>query len=230
MDATPSLNTSGLRADLEEMDLAVAVIVCPCIAVLWHEAAHAAFALATSRSPVLFQVGLGPGIGFTIGRVTVRIGPLPLGGFCIYDGDTGRADRALVAAAGPVSSAFLAALAWNLRHSVYAASPSGAFLLGQLAIVSAGMALITAVPMRYPARLARGGESDGLVVLSAVFPASRLVLIKVPDVEHKPERPIRAPFAIVLAAVIVVGFMASFWLGAVVLTFFGFIYAAERHG
>jgi hypothetical protein len=212
------------------MEIVAMVLVCPFVAILWHEAAHAIFALAVSRERVHFQVGFGPARGFTIGRLTVRIGPILTGGFCAYDDVPRRGDRALVAAAGPVSSVLLAALAWNLRQAGHPTDPSLALLLGQLAVASAGMALITAIPIRYPARLARGGESDGLVVLRALFPASRFVLLTVPEVDKKPQRPLRAPFAIVLAAVMVLAFFANIWLGLVTLAFFGFVYMGERHG
>src|SRR4051794_23784808 len=125
------------------------IIIVPTLTILWHEAAHAAFALAVTRAPVVLQVGFGPVLTARFGRLTLRLAPILLGGYCAYEGWLRRGDRAVVAAAGPISSAFLAALAWNLRYT--APSPFVARCLGDIAIVSAGMALITAIPIRYPA-------------------------------------------------------------------------------
>jgi hypothetical protein len=202
-----------------------ALLIAPTVAILWHEAAHAAFALAVTRGPVVLQVGFGPAAIVRAGRLTLRLGPILLGGYCAYQGWLRRGDRALVAAAGPISSAFLAALAWNLRHT--APPPLIARCLGDIAVVSAGMALITAIPMRYPGGLARGGGSDGLTVLKAVFPATRVALAG-PRIERRPRRPLRAPFAAVLGAATVLAFMANVWLGVWLLVLFGFAYAGER--
>ena len=70
-------------------------------------------------------------------------------------------------------------------------------------------------------------ESDGLVVLRALRPASRLV-IPTPAAQRRPSRPLRAPFAIVLALVIPVAFLANVWTGFFTLGLFGLAYVGER--
>jgi hypothetical protein len=82
--------------------------------------------------------------------------------------------------------------------------------------------------VRYPsAAFAGGGESDGLVVLRAIFPASPLA-IPVPATERRPARPLRWPFMVVLAIVTPVAFMSSFWVGLWLVLLFGFAYLGER--
>jgi hypothetical protein len=194
------------------------------IAVLWHEAAHALFALATSRGCVVLQVGVGPSRGFRVGRLELRVAPVPLGGFCSHDGGERPGDRALIAAAGPVSSALLAALAYSLRDDLWQVSHALVNISDQVVISSAFAAVLTAVPIAYPG----GSDSDGLAVLRALWPASWLV-IKAPRGESRAERPLRAPFAILLALAAVGAFMASFWLGAFLVGMFGLLYLSERH-
>jgi membrane-associated protease RseP (regulator of RpoE activity) len=85
------------------------------IAMLAHELAHAAFALAVTRGEVLVNVGVGPGAVVRIGRLALRICAVPLvGGYCRHDAAERRGDTALIAAAGPVASLFLAAAAWSM--------------------------------------------------------------------------------------------------------------------
>jgi membrane-associated protease RseP (regulator of RpoE activity) len=196
------------------------LLIAIAVPILWHEAAHAAFALAVTREPVILQVGFGPALGTQIGRLRLRLAPFLLGGYCSYGGSLRPGDRALVAAAGPVSSVFLAALAWSLRDQ-FPLSFAG-LCLGQVAIMSAGMALLTAFPARLPI-----GETDGLAVLRALFPTSRLVLSS-QRIVRRPGRPLRAPFAAVLALVAVLAFVASPWLGLLLMTIFGLAYLGER--
>jgi membrane-associated protease RseP (regulator of RpoE activity) len=206
------------------MDALIFVVLGPAITILWHELAHALFALALTPRQVTLTVGFGPSAGVRIGRLDLRFGPLLFGGYCAYAGADRRGDRALVAAAGPVSSVFLAALAWNLRDSLGAASHhSLASLAGQVAVMSAMGAVLTALPLRYP----WGAESDGLAVLRALFPASRL-FIPTPAIEKRPSRPLRAPFAIVLALVIPLAFLANVFTGFITLGLFALVYAGER--
>lgn len=191
------------------------------IVILWHEFAHALFALAVTRSPVTVIVGFGPSAMLPLGRVRLRVGPLPLGGVCIYDGSISRGDHAIVAAAGPIASAFLAALAWNLRAESQ--------LLGDVAVMSAFGAVLTALPIRYPRSFFPGGsDSDGLTVLRALFPAAGKLAIPAPQIESRPQRPLRAPFAIVLGLVGVLAFAVNFWLGLWGVALFGFAYLGER--
>jgi hypothetical protein len=206
------------------MDTLLLLLLAPAIAILWHEAAHALFALALTRHEVKLVVGFGPSTGVRLGRLELRLGPLLLGGYCAYAGANRPGDRALIAAAGPVSSAFLAALAWNLRHQLATASHhSIARVCGQVAVCSAVGAVLTALPVRCPG----GSESDGLAVTRALFPATR-VAIPTPAIEKRPARPLRAPFAIVLALVIPLAFLANVWTGLFALGLFAFVYAGER--
>lgn len=201
------------------MQILLYLLLVPVVAIVWHEAAHAAIALAFTRAPVTLQVGFGPSVATQLGRLRLQLAPILLGGYCSTSAWLRRGDSALVAAAGPISSAFLAAVAWRLRHY-------GTFV-GEVAVASAGMALLTAVPMRYPAVLAGGGDSDGLTVLRALFPASRMV-VAAPTVERRPTHPLRVPFLVVLAVVLPVAFLANFWLGLFTLALFGSAYLGER--
>jgi membrane-associated protease RseP (regulator of RpoE activity) len=206
------------------MDTFLFLLLTPAITILWHEFAHALFALALSRHEVRLVVGFGPSVGLRLGRLQLRFGPLLFGGYCAYAGGDRRGDRALIAAAGPVSSVFLAALAWNVQQPLAAAGHhSIARFCGQLAIVSALGAVLTALPVRYPP----GNESDGLAVVRALFPATRLA-IPTPSVERRPARPLRGPFAIVLALVVPLAFLANVWTGIFTLGLFAFAYAGER--
>jgi hypothetical protein len=206
----------------------LAMLIGAAIATLWHEAGHAALALVLTRARVRLVVGLGPTVHLPLGRLSLGLAPLPFGGYCEHE-DTGRrGDRALIAAAGPVASTFLAALAWYLSRGPAAASSALVLLFSWVAVSSAFCALLTALPLRYPPGLGPGmGDSDGLTVLRALFPASPLVL-KAPRAERRPERPLRLPFLIVLVALIFLAFALDFWLGAVVTVLFGSAYRGER--
>ena len=151
--------------------------------------------------------------------------PILLGGVCTHDGGASPGDRAVIAAAGPISSAFLAALAASLRHDLWQLQPALGEIAGQVMIASAFSALLTAIPMRYPG--AGAGDSDGLAVLRALRPTSRLVL-GAPAPVQRPQRPLRAPFAIALAICAVLGFAVSFWMGAALTAFFAFAWLGER--
>lgn len=193
------------------------------VAIVFHEAGHAAFALAVSRGPVTLQAGFGPTAGVHIGRLELRVGPVLLGGVCTHDGGERRGDRVLIAAAGPVASIFLTALAWSLRDELWALLHPLGPLADQVSIASGFMALFTLVPMRYPGY----GESDGLAILRALFPTSPVAL-RPPAPTSRPERPLRVPFAIVLGLCTVLAFMTSFWLGFALLALFGFAWLGER--
>jgi hypothetical protein len=202
----------------------------PAVAVLWHEAAHAAFALALTRGTVTLVVGLGPSVPLRLGRLTLRIAPLPLGGLCRYDSTERPGDRALIAAAGPVASVFLAALAWSLAPR-FTPVTSLVWLAQSVAVTSGIGAVLTMLPLRYsPAAFPGGGESDGLVVLRALFPASMLAINAPtgPRFTRRPARPLRWPFMLVLAVVTPVAFMVSVWVGLWMALLFGFAYLDER--
>jgi hypothetical protein len=196
-------------------------VAAPAVSILWHETAHAFMALALTAGTVSLTVGFGPSVSTRLGRLWIGIAPLPLGGICTYDGTMRRGDRALIAAAGPVSSAFLAALAWNLQAR--APHTLGSSFMPMLAVTSLLGALFTAVPIRYGPRV----ESDGLSVLRAFFPfigESR----GVPRAERRPQRPLRLPFMLVLLAVTPIAFMASFWVSLQLVGLFGVAYWLER--
>jgi hypothetical protein len=193
-------------------------------AIMWHEAAHAAFALATSRGRVVLQVGFGPAARVSIGRLELRFAPILFGGFCTHDGGERRGDNALIAAAGPIASAFLAALALSTYQELRSVHPALAALAREVVIPSSFAAIFTALPIRYPG----GHDSDGLAVLRALRPASRVV-VKAPRLETRPERPLRAPFAVALAICGVLGFIVSFWIGAVLVALFGLAWLDEQH-
>ena len=184
------------------------------IAILVHEAGHAAFALALTREQVTLQVGLGPSAAIGLGRLELRLAPILYGGFCTHQGAERSGDRALIAAAGPVASIFLAACAVSLHER----------LSEEVLIASVFMALFTLVPMRYPG----GADSDGLAILRALFPTARVVL-RPAGTETRPQRPLRLPFAILLGICTVLAFLASVGLGLVAVALFGAVWLAERH-
>ena len=204
------------------MELVILIVAPPAIAILWHETAHALFALAVTRGTVTLRVGFGPSVRIGLGRLRLRVAPILVGGICTHEGANRRGDRALIAAAGPVSSAFLAVLALGLSADLV--SHHAAALLAQsVATASALCAAFTAIPMRYSAQ----AESDGMAVLRALHrPAtSRPRWLQV---ERRPGRPLRLLLTILLAVVIPVAFMASVWLGLWVVVAFGLVFRGER--
>ena len=140
------------------------------LAVLLHELAHAAMALALTRGRVLVVVGYGRGVSLTLGRLSLRLSPLAAGGCCVHRDTHARADHAIIAAAGPVSSLLFAVLGWRLGEALSADHIFLAGLASALGAASAFITLLTALPVRYPAALAVNDErdSDGLAVLRAL--------------------------------------------------------------
>jgi hypothetical protein len=145
------------------------VIATP-LAVLLHELAHAGMALALTRGRVLVVVGYGRGVSLTLGRLSLRLSPLAASGCCVHRGTHASADRAVIAAAGPVSSLLVAVLGWRLGEALEADHLFLAGLASALGAASALITLLTALPVRYPAALAVSDErdSDGLAVLRAL--------------------------------------------------------------
>lgn len=204
------------------MDTLLILVIAPVISILWHEAAHALFALASTRAPVTLRIGFGPSVGLHLGRLELRFGPLLLGGLCSFESTGRRGDRALIAAAGPVSSAFLAALAWSLQLNL-APHDFARNLAEMIVVTSAFGAVFTAIPMRYAPNV----DSDGMAVLRAFFPVAA-TSPRWPEPEPRPRRPLRLPFVLVLAIVIPLAFVVSFWLGFGTSLLFGLVYLGER--
>jgi hypothetical protein len=140
------------------------------LAVLAHELAHAGMALALTRGRVLVVVGYGRGVSLTLGRLSLRLSPLAASGCCVHRGTRERADRAVIAAAGPIASLMLAVLGWRLSEALTPGHPFLAGLCAALGVAGALITLMTALPVRYPAALAVSDdrESDGLTVLRAL--------------------------------------------------------------
>jgi hypothetical protein len=139
------------------------------VAVLLHELAHGLMALATTRGRVLVVVGYGPAVSMTVGRLALRVSPLAASGCCVHRATRGASDRALIAAAGPIASLLVAVLGWRLGQTLGDHVFVGGFFTA-LGAASGVIALITALPVRYPAALAIGSDasSDGLRVLRTI--------------------------------------------------------------
>jgi hypothetical protein len=140
------------------------------LAVLLHELAHAGMALTLTRGRVLVVVGYGRGVSLTLGRLSLRLSPLAASGCCVHRGTRERADRAVIAAAGPIASLMLAVVGWRLGETLAADQLFLAGFASALGVASAFITLLTALPVRYPATLAVSDEraSDGLTVLRAL--------------------------------------------------------------
>ncbi len=138
------------------------------VAVLIHELAHAGMALSLTRGRVLVVVGYGPGMKLSLGRLALHVSPLAASGCCVHRATRDSADRGIIAASGPIASLLVAALGWRTGQAL-----GDGFLAGlctALGIASAAIALVTALPVRYPAAVAVSDDrdSDGLTVLRAL--------------------------------------------------------------
>jgi len=136
-------------------------------AVLLHELAHAGMALALTRGKVLVVVGYGPAMKLHLGRLALHVSPLATSGCTVHRATRASADRAIIAAAGPVASLLLAVVGWRVSEAL---SGSHLFLAGLFAALGAASLFVTALtatPVRYPAAIAIGDgrDSDGLTVL-----------------------------------------------------------------
>jgi hypothetical protein len=140
------------------------------LAVLLHELAHAGMALSLTRGRVLVVVGYGPGMKLSLGRLALHVSPLAASGCCVHRATRDSADRAIIAAAGPVASLLLAALGWRVGEALAGGHHFVAGMCAALGAASAAIALLTAVPLRYPPALAIGDDrdSDGMTVLRAL--------------------------------------------------------------
>jgi hypothetical protein len=140
------------------------------VAVLLHELAHGAMALALTRGKVLVVVGYGPGMKLHLGRLNLHVSPLAASGCTVHRATRGSSDRGIIAAAGPIASLLLAVLGWRASEAV---AGSHLFVAGLFAALGAASLLITAItalPLRYPAALSVGDDrdSDGLTVLRSI--------------------------------------------------------------
>lgn len=140
------------------------------VSVLLHELAHAGMALALTRGKVLVVVGYGPGMKLHMGRLALHVSPLAASGCCVHRATRESSDRAIIAAAGPVASIFLAVLGWRVAEALAGSHPFVAGMFAALGVVGAFTTLLTALPVRYPAALAIGDDrdSDGMTVLRAL--------------------------------------------------------------
>jgi hypothetical protein len=140
------------------------------LAVLGHELAHAAMALATTRGKVLVIVGYGPGVSLNFGRLAVRVSPLAASGCCVHRATRDSSDRGLIAAAGPVASVVLAVVGWRTGQAIGDAHVFLGGLCSALGATSTAIAVLTALPVRYPASLAIGDsrDSDGMTVVKTL--------------------------------------------------------------
>ena len=148
------------------------LIATPC-AVLLHELAHAAMALALTRGKVLVVVGYGPGMKLHMGRLALHFSPLAASGCTVHRATRESADRAIIAAAGPVTSLLLAVLGWRVSEALAGSHLFLAGLFAALGAASLFITVLTAMPVRYPAGLSIGDgrDSDGLTVLQALKPS-----------------------------------------------------------
>ena len=140
------------------------------VAVLLHELAHAGMALALTRGKVLVVVGYGPAMKLHMGRLALHVSPLAASGCCVHRATRESSDRGIIAAAGPVASLLLAAVGWRVSEALVGSHLFAAGLFAALGLAGAFLALLTALPVRYPAALAIGDdrESDGMTVLRAL--------------------------------------------------------------
>ncbi|MEA2480939.1 MAG: hypothetical protein QOJ07_2861 [Thermoleophilaceae bacterium] len=145
------------------LQLALAVPV----AVLFHELAHGLMALGTTRGKVLVVVGYGPGLSLNFGRLALRLSPLAASGCCVHRATRESGDRALIAAAGPIASLLLAVAGWRAGEALSGSHAFAGGLATGLGLASAAIAVLTALPVRYPASLAIGDsrDSDGMTVV-----------------------------------------------------------------
>src|SRR4051794_3791393 len=117
------------------------------IALAFHELGHALFALLITKGPVRLVVGLGLAVPMRIGRLTVKFGAIPIGGFCVHEAAERRGDQAMIAAAGPVFSLLFGALAYYLHPRLMPGSHQFlGDLCGQLTFVSTFIALFSLAP------------------------------------------------------------------------------------
>jgi len=140
------------------------------VAVLCHELAHAGMALALTRGKVLVVVGYGPGMHLRLGRLALHVSPLAASGCCVHRATRASGDRGIIAAAGPVASLLLAVVGWRASEALAESQLFVAGLLAALGAASAFIAVLTALPIRYPEPVAIGDDrdSDGLTVVKAL--------------------------------------------------------------
>jgi hypothetical protein len=145
------------------------VIAAP-VAILLHELAHGAMALALTRGKVLVVVGYGPGMKLHLGRLNLHVSPLAASGCTVHRPTRASGDRGIIAAAGPIASLLLAALGWRVSEALAGSHLFAAGLFSALGAASLLITALTALPVRYPAALsvADGRDSDGMTVLRAL--------------------------------------------------------------
>ncbi len=164
---SPAENQSEMEAPLPSL---LQLLIALPAAVLLHELAHAGMALALTRGKVLVVVGYGPAMRLHMGRLALHVSPLATSGCTVHRATRASGDRGIIAAAGPVASLFLAAFGWRMAESLSGAHMFVAGLFAALGAASLFIAILTALPLRYPAMLAVGDgrDSDGRTVLQAL--------------------------------------------------------------
>jgi hypothetical protein len=140
------------------------------IAVLLHELAHGAMALALTRGKVLVVVGYGPGMKLHLGRLNLHVSPLAASGCTVHRATRDSGDRGLIAAAGPIVSLMLAVVGWRVAEALAGSHLFVSGLFAALGAASLFITVFTLLPLRYPAAVSVGAarDSDGLTVLRAL--------------------------------------------------------------
>ena len=144
------------------------------LTVFWHEVGHALVALVLTRGSVQMVAGFeGPGFRMSLRRLTVWVGTRGGGGYCLHE-DTTPGRSALIAAAGPAATLVLAVLALGLNRTLL----PGDGLVDDLLLGAVIANLFTLLATVYPDSRRDGhGQvwtSDGLLVIKALWPDSRL--------------------------------------------------------
>ena len=154
----------------------LAVLFAGPIVLLLHELGHGLAALALTRGPVVVQTGRRAFVTPRLGRLTLALGPGGLqAGACWHLAPDTRRAEAAIAAAGPLSTLLLSALAGVacLRLD----PPRGLqLLLAAISVLGALDAAGNLWPALHPGRRTATGapqESDGRIVARCLGFASR---------------------------------------------------------
>ena len=154
----------------------LAVLLAGPIVLLLHELGHALAALALTRGPVVVQTGRRAFVTPRLGRLTLALGPGGLqAGACWHLAPDSRPAEAAIAAAGPLASLLLAAVA--ALACVRLDPPRGLeLLLAAIAVLGVLDAVGNLWPALHPARRTATGvpqESDGRIVARCLGLAGR---------------------------------------------------------
>jgi hypothetical protein len=145
----------------------LAVLLAGPLVLLVHELGHAVAALAVTHGPVIVQTGRRSFATLRLGRLTLALGPGGLqAGACWHLAPDTQRKEAVIAAAGPLASLAVAAIA---AFACLTLDPSRTAGLALAAIAILGMldAIGNLIPLLHPARRTVTGapqESDGRIV------------------------------------------------------------------